>query len=105
MKQTDLNRRERELKKEKKKAERIEKGGKADRSVGDFMKELFGLFFYDAQKIYNLDSEENILILLEEIKDELPEKQWDNVLRKAIKQTKIAEKDEAFNHLKELMVD
>ncbi|MDC7224314.1 MAG: hypothetical protein PQJ60_11275, partial [Spirochaetales bacterium] len=59
-----------------------------------------GLFFFDAQKIYNIESSDEIETLLMEMVDELPEKQWDNVIRKAVKQTKVAEKDEAVEALR-----
>ncbi|MDC7240315.1 MAG: hypothetical protein PQJ50_08140 [Spirochaetales bacterium] len=103
MKSTDLARKDRDLKKARKKQEVLErKMDKAERSVGDFINELEELFFYDAQKIYNISSSEDIMMLLEELKEEQPEKQWNNILRKAVKKTKIKEKDLALKELREM---
>ena len=45
----------------------------------------------------------NILELLENMKIDLPQEQWENVLRKSIKKTKVTQKDLALQDLKELM--
>lgn len=104
MKRTDLERKDRELKRAIKKQEVLErKGSKVDKTPGDFIKELSSLFFHDGTRIYNIDQSEEILILLEEIKDSAEEKHWENILRKAIKKTGIAQRDEAFSQLKELL--
>ncbi|MBN2626010.1 MAG: hypothetical protein JXA95_05035 [Spirochaetales bacterium] len=101
MKSTEMERKERELRRARKKDEVLaRKTDREDRSVGDFIKELYGLFFFDAQKIYNIESSDEIETLLMEMVEELPEKQWDNVLRKAVKQTKVSQKDEAIESLK-----
>lgn len=101
MKSTDLARKDRDLKKARKKEEVLQrKMEKAARSVGDYINELADLFFHDDKKIYNIESSEDIMMLLEEMKEELPEKQWNNVLRKSIKKTKIKEKDAALNELR-----
>ena len=103
MKQTDILRRERELKRAMKKEERLNKEGGAVPSVGEYINSLHELFFHDDTKIYNIETDEKILDLLENLTLDHPEKQWDNVLRKAVKKTGIKEKDAAFNALKELM--
>ncbi len=103
MKSTDLARKDRDLKKARKKQEVLErKMDKEGRSVGDFINELADLFFHDAEKIYNISSSEDIMMLLEELKEEQPEKQWNNILRKAIKKTKIKQKDAALTELREM---
>jgi len=103
MKSTDIARKDRDLKKARKKEEMLaRKGDRPDRSVGDFINELHGLFFFDSEKIYNISSSEEILDLLEEMKEEVPEKQWNNVLRKAIKKSKVAQKDVALTELREM---
>ena len=103
MKSTDLARRDREIKKARKREMVLErKGQREDRSPGDFITELVDLFFHDTEKIYNIEMSEEILELLEDMKSELPEKQWANVLRKAVKKTKVAQKDEAINQLADL---
>ena len=99
MKHTDLMRKERDLKKARKKEERLEKTGSADRSVGDFINELHDAFFFNELKIYNFQDNEEIMELFMDMKEELPEKQWDNVIRKAVRKTKVQEKDEAIDYL------
>jgi len=103
MKQTDILRRERELKRAVKKESRLSREGGVVPSVGEYINELHDLFFYDATKIYNIDNDEKILDLLENLTMDHPEKQWENVLRKAIKKSGVKEKDAAFNSLQELM--
>lgn len=101
MKSTELERKERELRRARKKDEvLLRKTEKGSKSVGDYIKELHGLFFYDAQKIYNIEDSEDIDNLLMEMLEELPEKQWDNVLRKAVKQSKVVQKEEAVASLR-----
>lgn len=106
MKSTDLNRRDREIKKSRKKEELIQKKveGRNDKSVGEFIKRLFSLFFFDEQRIYNLDRDE-IIELLEEMQNTMAEKNWDSILRKAIRKTKVKEREEAFTHLKGFLTD
>jgi len=103
MKSTDLARKDRDLKKARKKQELLERrGSKKDRTVGDFINDLADLFFYDQQKIYNINSSEDIMMLLEDMKEDQPEKQWNIILKKAIKKTKVAEKDKALQELQEM---
>jgi hypothetical protein len=104
MKSTDIDRIDREFKRARKKEELIEKRleGRAERSVGDYIKKLYSLFYHDDKKIYNLKDNADILTLLAEMKEDLPENKWDNVLRKAIKETKIdvKQRESAFKELK-----
>jgi len=103
MKSTDLARKDRDLKKARKKQELLERrGNKKDRTVGDFINDLSDLFFHDHQKIYNINTSEEIMMLLEDMKEDQPQKQWNTVLKKAIKKTKVAEKDAALLELQEL---
>ena len=106
MKSTDLKRRDREIKKSRKKEELIQKKveKRDNQSVGEFIKRLFSQFYFDEQKIYNLESVE-IIELLEEIQISMPEKQWDNILRKAIRKTKVKDREEAFTYLRGIMTD
>ena len=75
---------------------------RAERSVGDYIKKLYSLFYHDNKKIYNLKDNADILTLLAEMKEDLPESKWDNVLRKAIKETQIevTQRELAFKELK-----
>ena len=104
MKSTDIDRIDREFKRARKKEELIEKRleNRAERSVGDYIKKLYSLFYHDNKKIYNLKDNADILTLLAEMKEDLPESKWDNVLRKAIKETQIEvnQREPAFNELK-----
>ena len=104
MKRTDLMKRERELKRARKKVERNERPeeGGSDKSVGDYISELNDLFYQDGVKIYNTQTDERILELFEEIKDNVEEKNWENILRKAVKKSAVKESEIAFNELKEL---
>ncbi len=104
MKRTELERRERDLRKAEKKVQLQEKrlaSGKGN-SVGVYIDELSALFRYDATEIFNTGDDIAVLELLEDIQANLPAKQWENVLRKAIKKLGF-KKRKAYNELKELM--
>ena len=107
MKSTDIDRIDREFRRARKKEDVLQKRleGRPEKSVGDYIKKLQSLCYHDDKKIYNLKDNVDILSLLAEMKQKLPEKQWENVLRKAIKETKIevSNRDEAFKQLKELL--
>ena len=101
MKRTEIERRERELFRAQKKAE----GGardKVERSVGDYIDALHDLFMFDAQKIYNTKDDIEVLDLLEEIKETFPDK-FDVIVKKAIRKTKVEQRDAAFADLNELV--
>jgi hypothetical protein len=104
MKSTDIDRIDREFKRARKKEELIEKRieNRAERSVGDYIKKLYSLFYHDDKKIYNLKDNADILTLLAEMKEDLPESKWDDVLRKAIKETKIevSRRESTYKELK-----
>jgi hypothetical protein len=105
MKSTDIDRIDRELRQARKKEELVQKrmDQRSGLSVGDYIKKLYSLFAHDSKKIYNLKDNTGILELLEDMCKDLPEKQWDNVLRKAVKETKI-DLQERERALKELTV-
>ena len=104
MKRTDLDRRERELKRSQKKAERFDREGSAvDKSVGDYISELNDLFFHDGEQIYNTETDEKILELLEDMKDSIDEKNWDSIIRKAVNKSAVKKRDKAIGELKSLM--
>ncbi len=105
MKKTDLERHQRELKKAMKKQDVLKRKSetvKPTKLVGEYINRLFSLFRYDSEEIFNIKSDIKILEVIEEMKIELPEKYWENVLKKCIKKTNIHKRDEAFNQLKEL---
>lgn len=104
MKRTDLQKRERELKRAKKKEERLDKtGDKSEKTIGDYINELNSLFFHDENKIYNAKESMEILELFEEMKANVEESNWEVIIRKAIKKTQVKERDQAFNDLKTLL--
>ena len=99
MKSTDLARKDRDLRKARKRQQVIErKGQREDRTPGDYINLFMDTFFYDHIKIYNIESEE-ILQILEEMKNEIPEKQWSKILRKSVKKTQIKDKNSALDML------
>jgi len=100
MKRTELERRERDLRKMEKK--KIVNGEKESMSVGDYIDALFGLFRYDSEEIFNASDDENVLEILENMKAEHPEKQWDVIIRKAVNKTKVNQKEKAYDSLRTL---
>lgn len=113
MKRTDQERIERELRRREKQAKvaarRVDETGEPIEtpkvSPGSYIKNLHALFQFDEHQIYNTRDDDDVLELLLTMKDELEEKHWDSVLRSAIRKTKVAEKDTAFNELKESLAD
>jgi len=100
MKRTELERRERELKRSTKKSEVLErKTARAGRSVGQYIDDLTALFRYDNEEIFNTTDDIAILELIERMKEDLPEKQWDTVLKKAVNRTKVKQADRAVTEL------
>ncbi len=105
MKRTDLERKERDLKKMHKKIDRLSNLEKNfnDQTVGGSINQLSDLFQYDDVQIYNIHGNEDILELLIQLQENFNESQMDNIIRKAIKKTKVKEKVAAFNEIKALM--
>ncbi|QEN04888.1 hypothetical protein EW093_09275 [Thiospirochaeta perfilievii] len=103
MKSTDMARKDRDLRKARKKEEVLaRKMEKNEKTVGDYINELNSLFFHDGTKIYNIEMSDEILDLLDEMKEELEEKNWMNVIRKAVKKSGVKEKESAITQLKEM---
>ena len=105
MKRTDIQRKERELKRAEKKAERIAAKGtrKDDASVGAYIDKLHSLFFYDENRIYNAKHSVEILEVLEEAKSLFDPTDFEAVVRKAIRKSKVKEKEQACSELMELV--
>lgn len=106
MKSTDIARRDREIKRSRKKEALLQKKveQRDNLSVGEFINKLYSLFYHDEQKIYNLDSEE-IKELVAEIQITLPDTKWEIVLRKAVRKSKIKQREGAFQRLKSYLSD
>ncbi|TGK03978.1 hypothetical protein EHO59_10685 [Leptospira semungkisensis] len=103
MKRTELERRERDLRKAQKKQEVLDRRSGQGTSVGDFIDQLSGLFRHDATEIFNTKDDINVLEVLEEMQAIIPQKKWDDVLKKAIKKTGVVEKERAYKELTELL--
>ena len=104
MKRTDLMRRERELKRARKKEERLDKGDLSkEMSIGDYIKTLSSLFFHDEEKIYNIQQSNEILELLDSIQKHVEERHWESIVRKAVKATGVKQKEPHVKELLELM--
>ena len=101
MKRTELERKERDLKKQEKKI--IKTGSGAKGSVNDYIDRLFALLRYDDTNLFNTTDDMNILELFESMKEEIPENQWDNIIKKAIRKTKITEREKAIAVLNEIL--
>lgn len=100
MKRTELERRERELKRQSKKVEVQErKSAKSGRTIGQFIDDLTALFRYDTEEIFNTTDDLNILELIERMKEDLPEKQWETVLKKAVSRTHVRQASRAVTEL------
>ena len=106
MKRTDQERIDREFKRSEKKRSIDEKHAeKAEASVGGYARALLEIFAFDETHIFNTSDDEDVLEVILEMKEALPEKQWNPTLRKAIRMTKIEEKQSAFQELSLLLED
>lgn len=104
MKSTEIDRIDRELRQARKKQEMIEKRLQSrGTSVGEYIKRLNALFFHDQKKIYNLKNNAEIQKLFAEMKRNLPAEDWEVVLRKAVRETKVEKREEAISELKILL--
>ena len=105
MKRTDMDRIERELKRVQKRQKLGEKrdAGRPVQTIGAYIKDLNSLLRHDGNVIYNTLDDEEILELLENMKEDVPEEKWDTVIRKAVNATKVTERDTAVEQLRSLM--
>ena len=99
MKRNEIERLNRELRRQQKQSDRADK---LEDSVGDvktYARELFGLLQYDNDSIFNTRDDEDLLELFLEMKDDLPESKWEQVIKKAVRLTKVKQKDNALVEL------
>lgn len=100
MKRTEIERRQRELRRVQKKdvigQKRI--GERSDRSVGAYINELVAKFCFGDERIFNLTEDIHVLEVLEDMKVDHPEK-WQTIVRKAVKKTGVRQRQEAINEL------
>lgn len=101
MKRTDQERIERELKRVQKREARGDRREMS--SMGEYIKGLNALLRHDGDSIYNTLDDEDILELLENMKEDLPEKDWNKVIRKAVNMTKVTQRETAVDELKTLL--
>lgn len=104
MKRTELERRVRQLKREEKVQGFLESvSSRESRSVSDYIDDLFGMLYYNEHEVLNIKENVEILELFENLKEDHPEKQWSNVIKKAIRKTSVKERDRAVDELTELL--
>ena len=107
MKRTELDRKHRDLKKSLKKENKLENvkqsRGAGELTVGTSITSLFNLFQYDETEIFNIQNNEKILEMILLFQESFSEKEIENIFRKAIKKTKVKEKQKAFEDLKSSM--
>lgn len=105
MKRNDMERIERELKRVQKRQKLGEKrdAGRPVQTIGAYIKDLNALLRHDGNVIYNTLDDEEILELLENMKEDVPEEKWETVIRKAVNATKVTERDTAVEQLCSLM--
>jgi hypothetical protein len=105
MKRNDMERIERELKRVQKR-QRIgakRDAGRPPQTIGAYIKDLNALLRHDGNVIYNTLDDEEILELLENMKEDVPEEKWETVIRKAVNATKVTERDTAVEQLRSLI--
>ena len=104
MKRTDIERKEREIRRKQKKEEQI--GRKIEQragSIGDYINRLTDVFFHDETRIYNSKNDERILEVIEEMKGSYDREECETIIRRAIRATKVKEKEQAFKDLAEFL--
>ncbi len=104
MKQNELERKERELRKEVKRSQKISNKKTKDSleegpriSSSEAFSRLVATFRHDDTEIYNIKNNETILELLLEMQVSFSAKQIEGIIRRAIRKTKISNKQEAFS--------
>ncbi len=105
MKRTEIERIEREVKRVHKRdalAQKRQQDTEGE-TPGFYIDKLFSLFRYDQSEIFNTQNDISILEVLEEVREKISSKKWDDILRKAIKKSGVKERDKAFMELRELL--
>ncbi len=100
MKRTDQERLNRELRRQEKHARNHSKRANAAGDVKSYAQELFGLLQYDSDCIFNSREDDDLLELMMEMKEDLEETKWELVIKKAVRMTKVKQKDMAMTELK-----
>ena len=99
MKRTEIERRMREFKREQKVAEYLDNCGSEEKSINDYIEELYGMLYYNETEVMNIPDNMEIFELMEGLKAQHPEKQWHNVVKKAVRKTGVKDRKKATNEL------
>ena len=104
MKRTDAERIDRELRRARKKQQILSKvEARKERSAAGWAQALLERLVYDEEEVFNTADDEDLLEVVLEMKEALPEKQWEPTLKKAIRLTKVAKRQESFEKLRPLL--
>ncbi len=104
MKRTDAERIDRELRRARKKQEILSKvEARKERSAAGWAQALLERLVYDDEEVFNTADDEDLLEVVLEMKEALPEKQWEPTLKKAIRLTKVSKRQESFEKLRPLL--
>lgn len=106
MKRTDQERIAREIGRQQKKETIRNKrlSDKDDVSVGGFAKQLEDAFMFDDETIYNIH-DDNVLEVLMSMKEELSDKECGAALKRAIKRTKVKDRNTPYEEAIALLED
>lgn len=106
MKRTDQERIAREVGRTQKKEDIRERriNDKRDVSVGGYAKQLEDVFMWDDEAIYNV-GDDSVLEILMDMKEVLTDKDCEAALKRAIKKTKIKDRDTALEEAMGLLAD
>ena len=106
MKRTDQERIAREIGRQQKKENIRNKrlSGKDDISVGGFAKQLEDAFMWDDETIYNIQ-DDSVLEVLMNMKEELSDKDCSAALKRAIKRTKVKDRNTPFEEARALLAE
>ncbi|MFO7567769.1 MAG: hypothetical protein R6X02_34320 [Enhygromyxa sp.] len=98
MKRTDQERIAREIGRQQKKDRIREKriSDKDDISVAGYAKQLEDVFMWDDETIYNVQ-DDTVLEILMSMKEDLSDKECEAALKRAIKRTRVKDRDTAFD--------
>lgn len=106
MKRTDQERIAREVGRTQKKEAIRERriNDKVEVSVGGYAKALEDVFMWDDEAIYNV-GDDSVLEILMDMKEVLTDKDCEAALKRAIKKTKIKDRDTAFEEVMVVLAD
>lgn len=104
MKRTDQERIAREIGRQQKKEAIREKrlNGKPAGTVGDYAKQLEDVFMWDDETVYNVQ-DDSVLEILMEMKEDLSDKDCEAAIKRAIKRTKVKDRDTPLEEVKMLL--